>query len=349
MLAAALFAAGCVGRNQALVTTQRLKTSSEQASALVLLAKTNEVAGVQAHRELRAGYRQLVDRAWLSLLDAHQKALELESQKTLTRIEAEQSRILGEILKEDAKVQDLIDAKLDQSLAEVERGEATLESAALEARRYSREAPNDLKLLQKSLEVDTQYFAVAAKARDIELRARIRLAQELAKIDAGMQERVRSAALKQRERVVEAWVKAKEKLAGSKMPEIDLGPDPEGNPGFYDSIAGYMNSTQQAGRALEDYLESNWFGRKSLLVEYLRATGGGLVSGALKPGADLKGNFELLAGAAKGFGQDLLADVKESGQTAVSALVEEGRNLLEKKIEESVKAATSAAGDSKKP
>ena len=94
-LAIATGATGCVGRNQALVTTQRLKTSSEQASAIVLLAKTNEAAGVQTHRDLRLAYRQLTERAWQGLLEGHQKSLEIESQKTLVRIEAEKARILG--------------------------------------------------------------------------------------------------------------------------------------------------------------------------------------------------------------------------------------------------------------
>lgn len=346
-LLVACWATGCVARNQALVTTQRLKTSSEQAVALVLLAKTNEVSGVQAHRELRQAYRQLAERSWLGLVEAQQKSLEIELQKILGRIEAEQARILGEMLRQDSRVQEAVDSKLSQHLVEVDRGEATLDKMAQDARRQSAEAPNDKQLLQKSLEAESQYLAIAAKARDIELRARIRVSEELPKLNAGIQERVRVAAMKHRERVLEVGARAREKFAGAKMPEIQLGADPEANAGFYDSIALYMNSTQQAGRALEDYLESNWFGKKSLLVEFLRATGGGFVSGAIKPLADLKGTFESLSGAAKGLGQELLADVKEAGQTTLAAFSEEAKGLVEKRAEEAAKVAADAAKDSK--
>ncbi|UCC99258.1 MAG: hypothetical protein JSW66_05095 [Phycisphaerales bacterium] len=325
---------GCIGSRQALLTTQKLQLTSEQASNVVSQAKANEGMTVEAHREIRKAYRQLSEKTWQSLLEVQQRTLEAAYRNSIAALEAERARLLVEREQERMNLQEAIDNKLNEALTEADRNEATAEAASLEARKQYVNAPGDLTLLQKSLEADVAYFALAARLRDIELRARDRIQSEIDNADKRFNERLEIATKKHREELLALYTDAKDKLAGAEMPTIDLGPEPEVNHVFYDSLIQYLAGVQQSAAALVDYLESNGIGENNLLMEYLRAAGGGLVSGVFRPAASLKNAYSTLRESAKGLGRDYLSEIKTAGTEAKTALSREARDIAGRLTEE---------------
>lgn len=340
-----LIAAGCIGRKEALLTTQKLRLTSETAINMVDLAKTNETMLVEAHGQVRQAYQKQGEQIWTSLIEQEKHRLDAAYHKGVGSLELQRAEVLSLYLQQRQEANKALDLALGESFREASQLEAAAETESLEARRRSMESPGDLLLVQKSLESDVKYFALAAKARDIQIRVRLRVQEELARSDLSFQERLQTATKAQREALLKTYTEAKDELASSEMPPVDLGPDPTVNMAFYESVIAYLEAVQQASRALEEYLEANWFGKRSLLQDFLRSSGKGFISGVIKPAASVKDAFANLKQAAKGLGQEYLTEIKEAASAARETLAEEGRTIAKDSSEALLRRVSSMTTD----
>lgn len=321
---------GCVGHRNALKSQTELRAATTSALTAVNSLQAATTAELQAHQQTRETLREVVGQwqksrraaATLPVIEAKDAAL-LKLQTLLTTTLEEFQAARHEASK---ALTETINKEQGSLAGLVKSAKTAADETAGEAAKY----PNDLKLALASTNAQLQYVAIAAKVNTEELRARIRFVENLNAAEARFTTAARKAVESQRQTILAAFNLATENLNAVAFPEFNLGPEPTATPVAVDGLIKYLETVELTTEAMEDYLQSNSFGKGSFFHGALKAFGKGIFTALPIIGTGQGATLQEVQAS----GGDLLRATQDQFKQTAQAATDTARTALKETLDD---------------
>lgn len=341
VLVLALAGGGCAQRERAIAVAEATGVAAERAASSARALAEAAAAAHAAHLQVRDRARALQTDLAEAQVDRARTAMRGALLAALRRVDEAGARAADEAAQARRRCLREASAAVDAVVQPYRAQERSLAEQAHRAEAALKAAPADKDLRLAWLTAKQHYLAVAAVCRDLQLEAGRRAAEaiELAADQAAKDLALALADHRQRLTAVH------DAAAGAlevRHPEPDLGPDPVLPLETYEALAAFADGVAGSQQQIRAYLTATGLGRDSLVADGLRSFGAGLFGTLLPPKGPPRppGDPSRPQGGATTPPAGFTTDLDGATTTAVDALRDVGRGLLDRLGERATAAAT---------
>lgn len=333
LLGVAAAQVGCVGRQEAIQLNNAVRQSADDLKSTAEELKKVDAIYVKSLAGWREYGRKAYQSGWEARAKAGQSDMTLAHLRSLSGLDEEYARQLDALSSARKAIVKQAEQTIENEMKPQEDEEKLRKSLNQQAQRNAAANPQDVDLQLKHEVTWREYLSVATQSRDLELRVRKRVAEEVDKIYDGNISDLEKSWRSERTKVGEVYQRHLAAAAALTAGELALGPEPKVNAEAYNALIEYASHLKQASDAMNNYIVSNSLGQGSFVADLFKSFGGGLVSGIFKPGE--APSWQTVADN----GKDILGDLKSQVDQALKNAADSGKAALQSSAADILKRA----------